>query len=99
MRNKRIIFTVIGILILTRFALAQIPSPLKDVKVSSDVTLDKITGLYTYSYAVFNPPTNDGKISHFEIDITKSLDGQELNSTGLIIKRGIESRWDADQKF
>ena len=92
MRNKRIIFTVMGILILAPFALAQIPTPLKDVKVSSDVTLDKITGLYTYSYAVFNPPTNDGKISHFEIDITKSLDGQELNSTGLIIKRGMKAR-------
>ncbi|HBO84351.1 MAG: hypothetical protein A2073_05785 [Deltaproteobacteria bacterium GWC2_42_11] len=93
MINKRVIFIVlIGIIFSTSLAFAQIPSPLKDVKVTGLVMLDSTTGIYTYNYSIFNPPINDGKIFHFEIDITKPLNSQELNSAGLVIRRGVKAQ-------
>ena len=94
MINRRVIFIVlIGIIFSTSLAFAQIPSPLKDVKVTGLVMLDSTTGIYTYNYSIFNPPINDGKIFHFEIDITKPLNSQELNSAVLVIRRGVKAQW------
>lgn len=90
MRQKRLSFIfLIGIILLASSSFAQIPSPLKDIRVTGTVTLDNTTGLYTYSYSIFNPPANDGKVFIFEIDIVKPLNSQELSSNGLVIQSGM----------
>jgi len=87
--KNRWIFSLMIIAFLTLTSFAHIPSPLKDVKVAAAVKLDSATGLYEYRYSIFNPPTNDGKIFIFQIDISKPLNGKELNSAGLVIQRGM----------
>ncbi len=91
MVNKKIFFTLIISILLTSLSFAQIPSPLKDVKVSAAVTFDATTGIYTYSYSIYNPPVNDGKIRNLRIDITRPQQSQELSSKGFIIQRGIKA--------
>ncbi|MBI3353477.1 MAG: hypothetical protein HY034_01090 [Nitrospirae bacterium] len=86
-----VIALMMGVILLTSLSFAQIPSPLKDVEVSTTATQDTTTGIYTYNYSIYNPPINDGKIWSFDIDISKPLGGQELNSKGLIIQRGIKA--------
>ncbi len=91
MINKNIFFALIINILLNSISFAQAPSPLKDVKVLTTVTLDATTSIYTYSYSVYNPPINDGKISHFEIDISKPSGAYLLNSAGLIIHRWVKT--------
>lgn len=92
MKNKKILYTsLIIIILLTSLSFAQIPSPLKDVKVSATATLDTTTGIYTYNYSIYNPPINDGRIRNLRIDITRPQQSQELNSSGLIIQRWMKA--------
>lgn len=91
MINKKIFFILIINILLTSISFAQIPSPLKGVKVSATAILGTATGIYTYNYSIYNPPINDGKIRSFDIDISKPSGGQELNSAGLIIQRWVKA--------
>lgn len=91
MMNKKVFFTLIAVILPASISFAQVPSPLKDIKVSATATLDSTTGIYTYNYSIYNPPINDGQISSFDIDISKPTDGQKLNSAGLIIQRWVKA--------
>lgn len=90
MKNIKVFFiTLIGIGMLASLAFAQIPSPLKDVKVSASVILDSTTGIYTYKYMVFNPLINNGQICELQIDISRPEQSQELSAQGLVVEEGV----------
>jgi len=44
---------------------------LKDALVRTEVSLNKKTGIYTYSYSITNPASNSADINCIEIDITR----------------------------
>jgi len=93
MRNKKTLLVIVLLSTISgSLALAKISSPLQDAKISAEATLNAKTGIYRYTYMVFNPPINDGQIFLFEIDISKKLSSIELSSEGLIIQRGISAR-------
>jgi len=93
MKNKKIIITVlIGCALLSSLSFAQIPNPLKEIKISGSVKLDNTTGIYTYEYSVFNPPVNKGKISRLEIDVAKPENSKELNSADIVFLVGINAQ-------
>src|SRR5574337_992498 len=62
---------------------ALIPSPLRGIVISAAV-LRESTGIFVYRYHVFNPPVNNGPVSHIQIDIVRKPDEAELSREGLI---------------
>ncbi len=60
-----------------------IPSPLQGVTVSTRVTKDATSGIFTYAYRIVNPATNDGQISLIELIITRSPTDALLSTDGL----------------
>lgn len=85
MLNRKVFFAIlIVIVMLTSVVYAQIPNPLKDVKVSTTVAFDPKTGIYSFSYEIYNPTINDGQIRSFEIDITGKTSDTTLSCEGLI---------------
>lgn len=61
-----------------------IPAPLRGVIVSTTVSTDARTGIFTYQYRVFNPPTNDGQIFGIDIEINRGTGDAILPSEGLV---------------
>lgn len=63
---------------------APIPSPLQGVTVSTTVSKDISTGISTYGYRVFNPPTNDGQIMMVDIETSRGHGDAVLSREGLV---------------
>lgn len=61
-----------------------IPSPLQGVTVSTTVSKDSKTGIFTYRYRVFNPATNDEQIWSLDIDISRGPADAILSREGLV---------------
>ncbi len=60
------------------------PSPLRNIKIDSSVTMNNSTGLFNYRYSVFNPKTNVSEISAIDITITRDpINEGSPSSTGL----------------
>ncbi len=57
---------------------------LYDVEVKARVTLDQITGIYSYFYNIKNGSQSTGCIWHFEVDIKKPEGGIDLPKEGLV---------------
>jgi hypothetical protein len=56
---------------------------LKEVELSSSVSLNAETGIYTYGYTLKNGALSTGCLSRLEIDIVKPSDSVELSDYGL----------------
>ena len=62
----------------------QPPLPfLRNVLVTSSVSLDRVSGIYTYRYTIENGLISAGRIISFEIDISRDSSGALLDSSGL----------------
>ncbi len=61
-----------------------IPLPLQGVTVSTTVSKDTSTGIFTYRYKVFNPAINDGQIRSIDIEISRSPGDAILSREGLV---------------
>ncbi|MBI4654015.1 MAG: hypothetical protein HY752_03365 [Nitrospirae bacterium] len=90
MNHKKFVFIMVILVTVCASALFAEPPYLKDVKISSAVEFDSITGIYSYRYSVFNSPMNNGLISDFQIDISKPLQSAELSDKDFIIQKGID---------
>src|SRR5574341_1967886 len=61
-----------------------VPSPLRGVTISTTVSRDTGTGIFTYRHRVFNPPANDGQIWHMQIEVTRGSGEAVLSRDGLV---------------
>lgn len=61
-----------------------IPSPLQGVTVSTTVSKDGQTGIFTYRYRIFNPDINDGKIFSIDIEVGRGHNDAILSREGLV---------------
>ncbi len=61
-----------------------IPSPRQGVTISTTVSRDAGTGIFTYRYRITNPPTNDGQIWHIQIEVTRGSGETVLSRDGLV---------------
>lgn len=86
--SKYRVIVFILILLCCDNAYALLPTPIKNVTVRSYAACDSGTGLYSYRYSIYNPPSN-GLIDIIQIDIRKPTSAIELSSEGLIVERGI----------
>ncbi len=89
---KDIVFLgLVGVIVfISTYALAEEELPvLKDVGVDADISYDKSTGVYNFSYSVSNPSSNTGEVSLFRMEIAKAEGTASLSSEGLFIKKVI----------
>ncbi len=75
---------------------SEIPKPLKGAKVQVEVASEGLE-IYSYSYTITNSSESEGKVSSFDIDITRSPNGLKLTSEGLtngplFIERDLEEK-------
>lgn len=60
------------------------PSPLKNVKVETSTVFDDSNGIYSYSYRITNPASNDGEINTISVSIGRdSATDADVSSSGL----------------
>ncbi|MBI5887580.1 MAG: hypothetical protein HZB82_02550 [Deltaproteobacteria bacterium] len=81
---KKFLLAALMVIASASSAIAYMPTPLKDVTVSANMSFDTVTGIYTYNYEIYNPPVNTNQIRHFEIDISKGQGDADLRSDGLV---------------
>ncbi len=84
LNRKSLTATAIFFVMFISTVFAEIPTPLLNVTVSAQVAMDSATGIYSYSYEVYNPPVNSGQIRSFDIDVTIGPQNARLNWEGLI---------------
>lgn len=84
--KRRVIF--IGVLVVGSWmspaSAAPIPSPLQGVTVSTTVSRDTGTGIFTYRYRVVNPAINNGQIRGVDIEISRGPNDAILSRDGLV---------------
>jgi hypothetical protein len=62
-----------------------VPDMSSGVGVDASMTLDALTGRYTYSYTITNPATNTGKIWYMLLGVRQPPDSQVYDASGLTI--------------
>ena len=61
-----------------------VPSPPKAVTISTRVSHDRTTGIFTFDYRVTNPAVNHGEIEIFTLDLRRGPDDAVLSRAGLV---------------
>lgn len=82
--ENKIRFVLFGLIILLTCRVSgQSNGTLGSVSVSSKVTYNSVTQIYSFNYSVTNPSSSTGRIDDFEIDISRPSGSQMLDTIGL----------------